>query len=81
MIVEEVEITQLPKEEISSILHKCDYIYITGGNTFFLLQELKRKGVDKIISKQVKLGKLYIGGICRSNNSLSRCRIYEKCEF
>ena len=61
MIVEEVEITQLPKEEISSILHKCDYIYITGGNTFFLLQELKRKGVDKIISKQVKLGKLYIG--------------------
>ena len=27
----------------------------------FLLQELKRKGVDKIISKQVKLGKLYIG--------------------
>lgn len=61
MIVEEVEITQLPKEEISSILHKCNYIYITGGNTFFLLQELKRKGVDKIISKQVKLGKLYIG--------------------
>ena len=61
MIVEEVEITQLPKEEISSILHKCDYIYITGGNTFFLLQELKRKGVDKIISEQVKSGKLYIG--------------------
>ena len=54
MIVEEVEITQLPKEEISSILHKCDYIYITGGNTFFLLQELKRKGVDKIISKEVQ---------------------------
>ncbi|EYA46762.1 Type 1 glutamine amidotransferase-like domain-containing protein [Bacteroides fragilis] len=61
MIVEEVEITQFSNEEISSILHKCDYIYITGGNTFFLLQELKRKGVDKIISGQVKSGKLYIG--------------------
>ena len=61
MIVEEVEITQCSNEEISSILHKCDYIYITGGNTFFLLQELKRKGVDKIISEQVKSGKLYIG--------------------
>lgn len=60
MIVEEVEITQFSNEEISSILHKCDYIYITGGNTFFLLQELKRKGVDKIISEQVKSGKLYI---------------------
>lgn len=61
MIVEEVEITQFSNEEISSILHKCDYIYITGGDTFFLLQELKRKGVDKIISEQVKSGKLYIG--------------------
>ena len=61
MIVEEVEITQFSNEEISSILHKCDYIYITGGNTFFLLQELKRKGVDKIISEQIKSGKLYIG--------------------
>ena len=61
MIVEEVEITQFSNEEISSILHKCDYIYITGGNTFFLLQELKRKSVDKIISEQVKSGKLYIG--------------------
>ena len=61
MIVEEVEITRFSNEEISSILHKCDYIYITGGNTFFLLQELKRKGVDKIISEQVKSGKLYIG--------------------
>ena len=61
MIVEEVEITQFSNEEISSILHKCDYIYIIGGNTFFLLQELKRKGVDKIISEQVKSGKLYIG--------------------
>ena len=61
MIVEEVEITQFSNEEISSIVHKCDYIYITGGNTFFLLKELKRKGVDKIISEQVKSGKLYIG--------------------
>lgn len=61
VIVEEVEITKFSNEEISFILHKCDYIYITGGNTFFLLQELKRKGVDKIIFEQVKSGKLYIG--------------------
>lgn len=59
--IEEVEITQLSKEEIFSRLQKCDYIYITGGNTFFLLQELKRKGIDKIITELVELGKLYIG--------------------
>ena len=40
MIVEEVEITQFSNEEISSILHKCEYIEITGRNTFILQQEL-----------------------------------------
>ena len=35
-----------------------------------------KKGVDKIISKQVKLGKLY-GESARSNNSLDA--EYEKC--
>lgn len=35
------------KEEISSILHKCDYIYITGEIHSFLLQELKEKVLIK----------------------------------
>ena len=81
MIVEEVEITQLPKEEISSILHKMRLYLHNRWKYIFLLQELKRKGVDKIISKQVKLGKLYIGESAKSNNSLSDAEIYEKCEF
>jgi dipeptidase E len=34
---------------------------VTGGNTFFLLQELKRTGVDKIIIEQINAGKVYIG--------------------
>ena len=34
---------------------------ITGGNTFFLLQELRKKGADKIIRDQIHSGKLYIG--------------------
>lgn len=61
MIVRDVEITQLTLDEISTALSECDYIYVTGGNTFFLLQELKRKGADRIISEQISSGKLYIG--------------------
>lgn len=61
LIVDELEISTAPKEEIDSKLQKNDYIYITGGNTFFLLQELKRTGADKIIKEQVSLGKMYIG--------------------
>lgn len=34
---------------------------MSGGNTFFLLQELKRTGADKIIIDEINSGKLYIG--------------------
>ena len=42
-------------------LLNSDIIYIGGGNTFYLLQELKRSGADKLIKEQVLLGKAYIG--------------------
>ena len=61
MNVDELEISTASKEEIESKLQKNDYIYITGGNTFFLLQELKRTGADKIIIEQINLGKIYVG--------------------
>ena len=55
MIIDELEISTATTEEIKNKLEKNDYIYITGGNTFFLLQELKRTGADKIIIEQVNL--------------------------
>ncbi len=61
LIVEELEISTATKEKIESTIQKNDYIYITGGNTFFLLQEMKRTGADKVISQQINAGKTYIG--------------------
>ena len=61
LIVDELEVSNATSEDIANKLAKNDYIYITGGNTFFLLQELKRSGADKIIIEQVHAGKLYIG--------------------
>ncbi|MFX4208632.1 Type 1 glutamine amidotransferase-like domain-containing protein [Aliarcobacter butzleri] len=46
---------------INNKLRNNDFIYITGGNTFFLLQELKKTGADKIIIDEINKGKLYIG--------------------
>lgn len=63
MIVEEVEITQFSNEEISSILHKCDYIYITGGNTFFLLQELKEKVLIKSYPNKLNRENCILGSL------------------
>ena len=61
LIVDELEVSKATAEEISRKLKENDYIYVTGGNTFFLLQELKKTGADKIIAEQINLGKLYIG--------------------
>ena len=36
-------------------------IFVEGGNTFFLLQELKRTGADQMLIREVNLGKMYIG--------------------
>jgi len=61
MVVDELEISTASSAEIKNKLAKNDFIYITGGNTFYLLQELKRTGADKLIVEQVENGKLYIG--------------------
>lgn len=60
-IVDELDISTATSDEISTKLRNNDFIYVTGGNTFFLLQELKRTGADEIIIEEVSGGKLYIG--------------------
>ncbi|MGL4852412.1 MAG: Type 1 glutamine amidotransferase-like domain-containing protein [Phocaeicola sp.] len=59
--VDILELTQATEVEIASKLNNNDYIYISGGNTFFLLQELRRSGADKLVIEQINKGKLYIG--------------------
>ena len=61
MIVDILELSTANSDEITTKLKGNDFIYVTGGNTFFLLQELKRTGADKIIIDEVNAGKLYIG--------------------
>lgn len=59
--VDELEITKASTSEIRDKLQANDFIYVSGGNTFFLLQELKRSGADKIIIEEINSGKMYIG--------------------
>lgn len=61
MVVDELEVSSALESEISGKLCSNDYIYITGGNTFFLLQELRKTGADKVIAEQIAMGKLFIG--------------------
>lgn len=61
LTVDILELTTASSEEIDTKLRSNHMIYVTGGNTFFLLQELKRTKADVIIREEVKAGKLYIG--------------------
>ena len=59
--VEVLDVSSAPKELTERTLQRCDLIYVSGGNTFYLLQELEKSGAKTIILEQVKGGKPYIG--------------------
>ena len=59
-IVEELEISRETSEVIEKTISNADCIFMCGGNTFFLMQELKRKSADKMISRHIEQGKLYM---------------------
>jgi dipeptidase E len=61
LIIDELEISTASADEIVNKISSADYIFVEGGNTFFLLQELRRTGTDKLIKKHINKGKLFIG--------------------
>jgi len=61
LVIDELDVSSASRDEIVSKLERGDYIYVSGGNTFFLLQELKRTGADLLIAEHVRAGKCYIG--------------------
>ena len=61
MVVEVLEILTASYEEIENRIVNADCLFVCGGSTFFLIQELKRKGADKLMMQHIDQGKLYIG--------------------
>ena len=39
----------------------CDIIYVNGGNTYYLLDKVRKSGFDKIIGELLDQGKIYVG--------------------
>lgn len=59
--VVELDISTQPLKVISQTLNKNDFIYVSGGNTFYLLQALKKSGCFNLFIDIIKTGKPYIG--------------------
>lgn len=63
VIVDELDVSQddISNEMIRNTLQKNDLIFVGGGNTFFLLQEIRKSGAYEFIEREVHHGKPYIG--------------------
>ena len=70
--VDEIDISYSSKEIINDKISANDFIFISGGNTFYLLQEMIKSEAYEIIQKAINTGKPYIGSsagsIVASNN-------------
>ena len=53
LIVDELEISGATHLDIVNKLENNDYIYVAGGNTFFLLQEMNQSGAGDLIKEQI----------------------------
>jgi dipeptidase E len=47
--------------QVREALSKVDIIFVAGGNTFYLLDKVKKSGFDKAVKNLVNNGKIYIG--------------------
>ncbi|MDO4894237.1 Type 1 glutamine amidotransferase-like domain-containing protein [Moraxella sp.] len=48
-------------DDIKEQINQCDMIYVSGGNTLYLLQQLKLKNIDIFLIDWIKQGKPYLG--------------------
>ncbi len=61
LLVETLEISTASPDRISKTLEESDLVFVTGGNSFFLLQEMRRTKAGDAILEMIKDGKPYIG--------------------
>jgi dipeptidase E len=56
-----IDVSKQTYEKNIQDIKNCEIICITGGNTFYLLQELIKTKTNQLIVKAIKQGKSYIG--------------------
>ncbi|OOF54963.1 peptidase S51 [Rodentibacter genomosp. 2] len=56
-----LDISQAEREYVISALENFPCLYVSGGNTFYLLQELKKKDLIAVIKKRILENLIYIG--------------------
>ena len=60
-IVTEIDISTEAYSTVQSVFGDADVIYFTGGNSFFLMDQLRKTETDELLKKELANGKLMIG--------------------
>ena len=59
--VENFDVSIFSEEIAKEKLSQAKIVFISGGNTFYLLQELKRKNLTSYLKERIENGLIYIG--------------------
>jgi len=59
--VTDFDINGKNEDEVRGKLSKTDIIFVAGGNTFYLLEKMRKSGTDKVINELKNSDKIYIG--------------------
>ena len=75
--VVEMDVKNRSEEEIRKAIDGTDIVLVAGGNTFYLMEKLKKSGADKVIKEFIEKGGMYIGS---SAGSIICCPTIEGAE-
>jgi dipeptidase E len=59
--VTDFTLTGKNQEQVKEMLDNTDFVFVSGGNTFFLLQEMRKSGFAELIKSYVDKGLIYGG--------------------
>lgn len=57
----ELDLASTPTERLTESLNDVDLIYIAGGYTYYLLEQIRNTGFDTVLAKFMERGGLYVG--------------------
>ena len=57
----ELDIAGKDLQQLNGILDDVDLVYIAGGYTYYLLEQIRKSGFDEILHAFVERGGMYVG--------------------
>ena len=59
--VKSIDLAKLEPDDMEQAFSECDLFWVCGGNTLYLLQEVRRSGFDNFVTKKISDGIPYVG--------------------